>query len=259
MGSGTRDTFAYIIILLLGFILTASFLIGWAEADVRHAQRPEPSAPLSVGGVTLTALTPESRSYTWANATDGLPDHDWWYENPARTNFHDSNSWTVKVVVVRNNNQYGATPQPWCPGEWTKYRDYIGVYKYDGGKGRFAIPLADFTDEWNETFKPGIVMQIVLSGRDYYVMLSATGNYSRSVWQNCTFSLSVYEPLVKSYEEATDFFSIIGHMFQVIGRLFTFSAVPEVPFLSAIISFFVIGATVYVAYTVVQRMWSGGG
>jgi len=253
---GVRDTLAVMLVVITVFTVTSSYLIALIETETPSGSE-QTSPSLVISGVQYTLYDPAAgRQITWANATTSY--HP--FPSPKAVHFwkpNDSNPFYV--TVVRNRTDTQQWPEA---DEWFKYTDYIGIEKNWGwwGVGRKAVSISDICALHNESPNSNTVT-VDFTFDAPYVLIVETADASgfvSDVLVNNTYKLFIGEATFREYggQSAWD---ILWNVVGVFMSLFTFSLLPEVPVLSFLISTALWVGVIYVGYTLVQRIWSGGG
>lgn len=257
-----QDTLAGIMIMLTVFILTAGLLIGLFQSAQAEYDLTAPGIQILIGGTSYDAFEPVAgRDITWANASDSY--HPW--PNPKSMHFwieDDANPF--HLTVIRNNSDV----QTWGENdEWFKYNDYIGIEKNWGlwDTGRIAIPIGGICDMHNtsaEFYNTEYVVWEFQFWDTLVLIVEATSasTFFDEVFNNNTFTAYIGVATFSATAfDSTSIWDVFWSIFSGIGMLFTFGAFPEVPILSYLISGMIWMALIYVGFTIVQRVWSGGG
>ena len=245
------------VIILLTFVLLTAFLISMLPSSM-NANGGTGNQIFNqselINGTSYTPIDPSAgRSYTWANASTTF--------SAGQSYFHpvDNNGNPISSKTVRNNTY------PWfAPIEWTSFDNYYALERNVGffAWQRYSISYPAITDQANRTVGGLYANFTIILGTDTYLLsFHAHGNFTRSMFNNNTFTAKMFVPTSSTvfHPSDDDMLTSIWNFFSALSSLLFGYSVPGNWIVSYIISIGIWAASLFIGFMMMTRAIHGGG
>lgn len=256
-----NDTFAAVLVILLTFIIVSGVLVALFEVDSASYDQYANADEMLISGELYSLWSPSPVEITWANATNTRPS-SWLYDNPKSWDFVSGDN-EVTCTVVRNCTSFS---WDW-DSAWKTYQNYIGLERdwgwWDNKKEAFGIiNMIETSNTSGFLFNDMWTVALPFSAGDTYWLIVSSGETAYEFFMNVRydnrFTINFGEKAFDMASIDPDIWDMLDNILDAIFRLFSFSLLPEVPYISYFISIVVWSGTIYIVYTAIQRAWSGG-